>query len=124
MAKRNTLKEAEEVKARLEASFPNATIVIEEETSEADMSPYGLGTTYQESDIVRYNGKFPVVRMTTFFILEVTNCPSCGKEMKSAAIGEHSNCNDCQSSHNTPNRPIASKPAYGDFEGTGWMDKR
>ena len=88
------------------------------------MSPFGLGTTYQESDIIRYDGQFPVVAFTTFFILEVTNCPSCGKEIKSAAIGEYSSCNNCQSSQTPNNRPIASKPAYGDYEGTGWMDKR
>lgn len=125
MAKRSTLKEAEELKVAMAKRHPGAVIVIEEKHSENTMSPCGLGVTYQESDIIKYDGKFPVIQTTTFFVLEVTNCPSCGKEIKSAAIGEFSaSCNNCRQSSRTQTSPVQPKPAYGDFQGTGWMDKR
>ena len=121
MADRGTRQEAEELKAKFEANHPGVVIVIEERTGEQAMSPYGLGTTYQEEDIVRYDGDFPVIQWQNFSILEVTTCRGCGKEAKNAAIGQTFVCNECKTPK--PKPPIFRKPAYSDEGGPGWVEE-
>ena len=121
MARRDTRQEAETLKAQLEERHPGLTIVVEEEISEIQMHPFGLGTTYQEDDIIRYEEDIPVIKSTIYHIFELVNCPTCGTKIKNIAIGESITCYNCQSSREEAK--VTSKPAYGDYEGTGWMDK-
>ena len=70
MVHRDTQKEAEESKARLESNYPNANIVIKEHSRGG------------------------------FLIAESRNCEECGKEFTTAAVGEveigGDYCRDCK----------------------------
>ena len=86
MASRSTRQEAEKVKAEFQASYPDATIRIIDNSK--TMRIGRLVAQDKGYDIVEDDGGIMVTaEVTTFDILEVRTC-ACGNEILTAAIGE------------------------------------
>jgi len=94
MATRDTLKEAQELKSQLEQEFPNAKIIIEDQSSEIQMGR--MIAEMKGFEIIEDDGGIRVtVKETRYEVLEVRKC-GCGIEFTTAAIGEYSANDECQ----------------------------
>jgi DNA-directed RNA polymerase subunit RPC12/RpoP len=87
MASRNTLREAQELKAQIEKQHPAAKIVIVESSSERRIGRRIAGN--EGFEIIEDDGGIMVtVKETRFDVLEARTCQSCGNEYTTVAIGE------------------------------------
>jgi len=96
MASRTTLKEAQEVKAQMEARHPGRTIRIIDKSGVAQMGR--LAAESKGFEIIDGNDITVTVKEIRFDILEVRKCRNCSSEILTAAIGEDGldECEPCK----------------------------
>ena len=85
MASRNTLKEAQELKAEFKKSFGGVEIRIVENTETRQMGR--IVAEEMGLDIDGQDDLFVTVKVTRYDVLEVRHC-GCGQEILTQAIGE------------------------------------
>jgi len=86
MASRKTEKEAQELKAKWETQYPNSEIRI---IDNSGVKQIGRCAAEQSGfEILEGNNITVKAIVTSFAVLEVKQCRSCGAEVLTAAIGE------------------------------------
>jgi hypothetical protein len=96
MASRAILSKAQVLKAKMEAAFPAAKLVI---INRSKSGTIGRDYAIEHGlEIIEDTGALVTAIMTSFHVLEVKLCCGCGSEILTAAIGEAGNdeCQDCR----------------------------
>ncbi len=94
MASRDTEKEANELRAKINKDYPGLTIVIDHQEGE---SAVFLGAVEAQGlTVSRWEGETPYVKWQKWHVRELTMCRECNKQWETDAIGENNClCSDC-----------------------------